>query len=59
MQEGREGVGELENAGCADDGGEASEIGDRGADYEGDGPVEGDYAHPNKFASALIEGRCA
>ncbi len=59
MEEGREGVGELEDAGCGDDGGEAGEVGDGGADDEGDSPVEGDDEDPDYFAGAVVEWGCA
>ena len=57
VQEGREGVGELQDAGCRDDGREARESGDGGADDEGDGPVDGDEDHPEEFAVFVGERR--
>ena len=57
VQEGRERVGELEDAGGGDDGGEARESGDGGADDEGDGPVDGDEDDPEEFAVLVGEGR--
>lgn len=56
MQPGRERVGELEDADGGDDGGEAGEVGDGGGDDEGDGPVDGDEGHPEKFAVLLGKG---
>ena len=57
VQERREGVGELEDAGGGDDGREAGESGDCGTDNEGDGPVDGDEDHPEEFAILVSEGR--
>lgn len=59
VQKGWEGVGELDDADGGDDGREAGEGGDGGADYEGDGPVDGDEGHPEEFAALLGEGRGA
>ncbi len=59
VQPGGEGVGEVEDAGGGDDGGEAGEGGDGGADDEGDGPVDGDDGHPEEFAFLRDEGRGA
>ena len=56
VQPGWEGVGELDDADGGDDGAEAGEGGDGGADYEGDGPVDGDESHPEEFAALLGEG---
>ena len=56
VQEGGEGVGELDDADGGDDGGEAGEVGDGGADYEGDGPVDGNDGDPEKLAILLGEG---
>ena len=56
VQEGREGVGELDDAGRADDGGEAAEVGDRGPDDEGQAPVDGDERRPELFAGAVRQG---
>ena len=58
VQEGREGVGELQDAGGGDDGREAGESGDGGADDEGDGPVDGDEGDPEEFAVFVGEERC-
>ena len=49
-EDGREGVCEVEDAEGGDDGGEADEVGDAGADYEGDGPVDGDEGDPEHFS---------
>ena len=57
VQERREGVGELEDAGGGDDGCEAGESGDCGSDNEGDGPVDGDEDHPEEFAIFMSERR--
>ena len=57
VQEGREGVGELEDAAGGGDGCEAGESGDCGTDDEGDGPVDGDEDHPEEFAISVSEGR--
>lgn len=59
VQTGWEGVGELDDADGGDDGREAGEGGDGGADYEGDGPVDGDDGHPEEFTALLGEGRGA
>lgn len=56
MQEGGEGVGELDDADGGDDGDEAGEVGDGGADHEGDGPVDGDEGYPEDFAVLGGEG---
>ena len=56
VQEGGEGVGELDDADGGDDRDEAGEGGDGGADDEGDGPVDGDDGHPEVFAGFLGEG---
>ena len=56
VQEGGEGVGELDDADGGDDGDEAGEGGDSGADDEGDGPVDGDDGHPEEFAGFYGEG---
>ena len=56
VQEGGEGVGELDDADGGDDGDEAGEGGDGGADDEGNGPVDGDDGHPEEFAGFLGEG---
>ena len=57
VQEGGEGVGELEDAGGGDDGCEAGESGDCGTDNEGDGPVNGNNGHPDEFALPVSKGR--
>lgn len=59
VQDGREGVGELQDARCRDDGGEAGEIGNGGADDESDGPVAWDDGHPEEFAGPLVKRRGA
>ena len=55
VEERGEGVGELEDAKGGDDAGEAGEVGDRGADDKGDGPVDGDDGHPDPFARLVGE----
>lgn len=57
MEEGREAVAELDDADRGDDGDEAGKVGDGGADDEGDGPVDGDDAHPKELAFAVGERR--
>ena len=39
VEEGREGVGELKDAGCADDGCKTAEVGNGGPEDEGEGPI--------------------
>ena len=41
-EEGREGVGELHDADCGDEGGDGLDLRDGGADDEGEGPVDDD-----------------
>jgi len=53
MQEGREGVRELQNTDGGNDSCEAGEIGDGGADDEGDGPVDGNDGDPKEFTGFL------
>ena len=55
VEEGGKGVGELEDAKGGDDAGEAGEVGDRGPDDKGDGPVDGDDGHPDPFARLVGE----
>ena len=55
MQEGGEGVREVQNARRGDDGGETRKIRDGGADDEGDGPVDGDDGDPEHLARSLGE----
>lgn len=55
VQEGGEGVGELDDTDGGDDGDEAGEGGDGGADDEGDGPVDGDEGHPEEFSILVGE----
>ena len=57
VEKGGEGVCELEDADGGDDGREARESGDGGADDEGDGPVDGDDGHPEEFSVPVGEGR--
>ena len=54
VQPGGEGVCELDDADRGHDGGEAGEVGDGGADDEGDGPVDGDDCDPEEFT--VFEG---
>ena len=56
MQEGRKGVGELDDADGGDDGGEAGEGGDGGADDEGEGPIDGDDGGPEELPGFVGEG---
>lgn len=56
VEEGGEGVGELEDADGGDDGGETGKVGDGGADDESDGPVDWDQGDPEDFAILLAEG---
>ena len=55
-EEGREGVGELQDAGGGDEGGQVGELGDGGGDDEGDDPVDGHDADPEEFAALLGQG---
>ena len=56
VQEGGEGVCELDDADRGHDGGEAGEVGDGSPEDEGDGPVDGDEGDPEEFAVFLGEG---
>lgn len=56
VQPGGEGVCELDDADGGHDGGEAGEVGDGGAEDEGDGPVDGDQCDPEEFAVFKGEG---
>ena len=56
VQPGRESVCELDDADRGHDGGEAGEVGDGGADDEGDGPVDGDDGDPKELAHFVGEG---
>lgn len=56
VQEGGEAVGELDDAEGGDEGDEAREVGDGGADDESDGPVYGDQGHPEELAALVGEG---
>ena len=56
-ERGREGVAELDDAEGSDDGDEAEEVGDRGRDDEGHGPVDGHDDRPEDLALLGGEGR--
>ena len=57
VQEGGKGVSKLKDANSGDDGGKAGEVGNGGADDEGDGPVDWDQGNPEDFAVLLGERR--
>lgn len=50
VQEGGEGVGELDDTDGADDADEGVEVGDHSADDECQGPVDGNHDDPEDFA---------
>lgn len=50
VEEWGKGVGELGDAEGANDADESAKCGDQGADYEGEGPVDGDEDYPEDFA---------
>ena len=56
MQPGGEGICELDDADRRHDGGEAGEVGDGGADDEGDSPVDGNDGDPEEFTVFEGEG---
>jgi len=58
-KEGREGVGELENAERGDERCQAEEVRDRCGDNECDGPVHWNERSPDDLASSCRQGRSA
>jgi hypothetical protein len=48
------GVGELEDAGGADEGGQVADLRDRSCDDPGENPVDWDQGDPEPFAEALV-----
>jgi len=54
-EDGREGVGELQDADGGDDTRQAGEGGNASGDGERDGPVDGDHGDPGDLAGARLQ----
>lgn len=53
----REGVRELHDAYCADQGAEVGDVGNAGADDECETPVDGHHGYPDHFAAWRVQAR--